>query len=553
MINIFANFKYFMIKNKFIIISWILFFLFIISYLLYNSFSYLDNDLGWHLKVGEEIWHNKSVPQYDNYDYILEGQKWVDHEWLINLVCYLIYNNFGYGLLTLFFALIGITLFIIITVFLRREFLSGHLGGDTILMLLLFLGALAMSPHFGVRMQEVTMLFFALLLIVIHYYNRSGDYRLLFFLPPLFWFWACLHGGFLIGFFILFFWLAVKIAERLLSRYKFFRIFSFDQPATDRQLFLFLAFTFLSLLATFFTPYGIKLYAFLKDYSDTYYQTAIQEWQPFYYLPIQYWQIIYASIFSAAYFLYFLFAYNGQRDSEGKPIRLDPWRSLLSLLFLFLALKSKRHFPLFFIASSLFLAEFCRYFFVIPEKSARFFRGSIIVRTYFIAAMLIMIGFTLYKSEFNNNPFDLQGPYCDGYPCAALKNIKDDASLGDLKIFNNYDWGGFLIWAWPEKKLFIDGRLPQYPFKGHTLLEEYHDFYYEDTLAEKLKEYDIGIAFLKKPIAMHVNWIEKYLLSYDEEVLNHNILDNKLIKYLDNSKDWKQVFADDISLVYVKK
>ena len=100
-------------NNKFSIIIQILFYILVFSFLLNHSFKYLDPDLGWHLKVGQQILEEKAVPGSELYDYTLENKTWVDHEWLLNVFSYWVYDKFGYISLNIFFALL-ITIILII-------------------------------------------------------------------------------------------------------------------------------------------------------------------------------------------------------------------------------------------------------------------------------------------------------------------------------------------------------------------------------------------------------------------------------------------------------
>ena len=73
----------------------------VFSVAFYVSFSYLDSDFGWHLKLGQDISQDRDVPRFNTYNIVLENVSLVDHEWLSNFFIYLIYDNFGYFLLTL--------------------------------------------------------------------------------------------------------------------------------------------------------------------------------------------------------------------------------------------------------------------------------------------------------------------------------------------------------------------------------------------------------------------------------------------------------------------
>ena len=99
-------------KILFLMLFYILAFLL----LLRSSYSYLDPDLGWHLKAGEEIVLNKDVPRENFYNYTFTGS-WVDHEWLSDWASFKVYSNFGYLSLSLIFSLIIVFSLIILSIF----------------------------------------------------------------------------------------------------------------------------------------------------------------------------------------------------------------------------------------------------------------------------------------------------------------------------------------------------------------------------------------------------------------------------------------------------
>ena len=89
--------------------------------------------------------------------------------------------------------------------------------------------------------------------------------------------------------------------------------------------------------------------------------------------------------------------------------------------------------------------------------------------------IMLFLGIVLFTNKITiiQNPFN---SFCQNYPCGAVKFLKNNPQYHNLKIFNDYNYGGYLIWTCPNIKLFIDGRLPQYDFAGHTLMEEYYEF-----------------------------------------------------------------------------
>ncbi|MCK4553702.1 hypothetical protein KAU19_01945 [Candidatus Parcubacteria bacterium] len=575
-------------KNSFTKIIWILFYILVFVFLLKNSYNYLDPDLGWHLKVGEQILTEKQVPDINYYNYTLNGQKWVDHEWLSNAIMFWLYDNFGYLSLNLFFAFIVLLILIIQNVFIQKYFLTPHLlGGDYLkhttennniksknrlkgagfIAIFQLLGLFAIAPHIGVRVQEITLLNLLLLLIIIYHYQKNKNYKILFWLPFLFYFWACLHAGFLIGLFVLFFWISAKLVELIIHKYKSWQFIDFNSILNLKQIKIFSFFAALSILATCLTPYGLKLYLFLSDYKNTYYLKHIQEWLPIHYLPIMLWQLLYSAIAATVIILLIIFSFKKNKgEGEATQCLARHWvaQIAISLLFLFLAFKSKRHFPLLFIVSFPMIITFFSSYLYLPRPTdlagQKLGRGKpkifdqnwkkplIFIKSYLIIGLLILIYTYSISINFISDPFSC---FCHSFPCEATKFLKENKQYHDLNIFNNYGWGGYLLWAWPEKQLFIDGRLPITEFAGHTLFEEYHEFFKEEKVEAKLSQYNIKLVLLKIDKPYKLNWFEKYLLQLNEDKINDK--KNYLKDYLEDSSGWQKVYSDEISKVYVEK
>jgi hypothetical protein len=507
----------------------------------------LDPDFGWHLKVGEQILKERAVPNLEYYNYTLEGKTWVDHEWLINASVYWVYTNLGYPALNILFALIIVASLIILNILIKKYVLIEQ-NGLVFIIAFQVLGLIACLPHFGIRMQEITVLNLTLLLLIIYHFNKHRNIKVLFFLPPLFYLWTCLHGGFLIGPVILFSWLGAKLVEKFVVKTKLANYIKNSNELKARDLLYFFLFSSVAVSATLLTPYGLKLYHFLGDYyKSTFYMKVIQEWLPFYALPIESWKLLYMSIVLIAIILsiYFAIAKKGER-------KIDIWEISISFLLVMLALKSKRHFPVLFIVSFPLIIRFFSEFLDAPLDiffNKKWRKEFFIVKPYFIIALLAITLFHFIDTRFITNPFNHFG---DKYPRDAVYFLKNHPEYNNLKLVERYGWGGYLIWTLPERKLFIDGRLPQYPFAGRSLLEEYLDFFNKEKIEAKINEHSIGIFLIPAhKDYLKFGWFEKYVLLLNEEKINNYSYDLK--DYLSSSDKWRLAYHDRTSDVYIKK
>lgn len=531
--------KIFNLKN----IIWLVFYLFVFILLIGNSYKYLDVDLGWHLKVGEDILAHHSLPQIDNYSYPMAGKTWIDHEWLSNIIIFLLFKYFGYFGLSLFFVFIIILSLVILNKIVFKYFTEEDARVQFFLIIFEIIGLMGCLPHFGIRIQELTILFLSILYLIIYQYNKTKKFYFLFFLPLLFWFWASLHGGFLIGIFILFLYIGIKILEKIIYRYKPLAIFDFSQLLTNKKIIIFTIFSLLAILATCLTLYNIKIYQFLFTYKNTYYLTHIQEWLPIYYAPLDYWKYAYIIIVTIFIFLTLWLVLD---KKNGRKVNL--WEIATILFFLIISVKSIRNFPLLLFSTLPFITIFYSCYLSPPKN---FFNKKFkLVTSLFLILFLSMLGLYYFKKiRIVNDSF--QG-YCQKFPCGAVDFLAKNEYLQKQKIFNEYSWGGYLLWRLPEMKNFIDGRAPQANYKNHTLLEEANEFHMEDELEKKLQEYKIELVIIAARYPqIKLDWIEKYIFYANEDLINKK--ENYLRSYLEKSQNWKIIYRDNVSLIFLKK
>jgi hypothetical protein len=245
-----------MAKIKFTKVFTIVFYILIFFLLLKNSLNYLDPDLGWHLKAGEEVAISKNVNSINHYNYVFEsGDTWVNHEWLSDFILFSVYDNYPYLFLNIIFALIIILVLVLAKNFIINNFTKDKHSVYIVLLLSLF-GVIASKPHLGIRIQEVSLLFLFIEITILHLFekrsveNKKNNWTILFCLIPLLFLWANMHAGFLLGIFVLFFYCGLKIFEKIIYNFrnqtplieKFSKFFTFNTILENKDVKIFFQF-----------------------------------------------------------------------------------------------------------------------------------------------------------------------------------------------------------------------------------------------------------------------------------------------------------------------
>ncbi len=171
------------------------------------------NDLGtgFHIRAGEYIIHNFTIPKYDIFSFIAPPLPWVAHEWLSEVIMAVVHHIFGLTGVVLFFSLL-----IAFTYFLLFKFVRASGGNIILSCFIVFLVAVSSTLHWLARPH-----IFSLTLLVVCYYildayqYKSKNY--LYLLPPITLLWVNLHGGFVIGFVLLGIYLCGNGAAALFS------------------------------------------------------------------------------------------------------------------------------------------------------------------------------------------------------------------------------------------------------------------------------------------------------------------------------------------------
>ena len=188
---------------------------------------------------------NGRLPSTDIFTFTVPDHVWTDHEYLTEILMWLVYNGTGtVGIAIAFGVITWLGFWLMYRQVRRQPFVIAGVG--------LALAAIAGDPIWGPRAQMIT---FALTCLELYWLQAylSGRSRMLLYFPLVMALWANLHGGWVIGFV----WLALAIASELV-------MWAWDRanPAHWAHLKFLGIVTAASAVAVLATPHGLSVYLY---------------------------------------------------------------------------------------------------------------------------------------------------------------------------------------------------------------------------------------------------------------------------------------------------
>ncbi len=154
----------------------------------------MDPDYWMHVRVGAWIVEHGRLPAHDLFTYTVPDHRWVDHEYLSQLLIWALHVNFGPAAVSLVFGALTWAGMILVLAAARPSRQPYVIVG-----LAVVLAALAGGPIWGPRPQMMTFLLASLELLWLRRFVE-GSSRAIRWLPAVMALWGNLHGGWLIGF-----------------------------------------------------------------------------------------------------------------------------------------------------------------------------------------------------------------------------------------------------------------------------------------------------------------------------------------------------------------
>lgn len=462
-----------------------------------HRFFASDGDVGRHIRVGRTILDGGVIPSTDLYSHTRHGTHFVPHEWFSESVTAL--ADMGFGLP----GVVVLSALLYVVAVLAVYGTANELGSRRIISFVVAgLALLLQSTHLLARPHLFTTAFASIFVLVLVRFAKSGRAWGLVPLPMLMLVWANSHGGFLVGFILLGFFMSGALLRS--------KEFVAPRHAVV-PLFLTIA---VCAAASLLNPAGISVWAHTTGYLRIdFLVDATQE---------------YRSVnFHAGYGkLFFVCLFAGPAAWMTGRVRVSLLAAGLYLFFSATALHSARNIPLFCVAVMPWLAVWTtRALSGLGPRTAatleRFKRWERVDRQLkpglASVAAVILIWFAVgpNASAYRFDP--------DKFPVAALESL--GLETPGPPVFNQMIWGGYLLYARPDVPVFIDGQT---------------DFYGEDLSREYLTA-----------LKGHVGWrsvLDRYEIGWTllgvAEPLN---------QLLELDPEWYRTYADDVATVYVRR
>lgn len=406
----------------------------------------VPNDFWWHLKVGEWVFENRSVPTTNMYAWTLPADKpFFYGTWLGELLLYLLYRLGGLEL-TIFIR----TLLFSITLCLLAFESRWRSNSWRIAAFIVALAVLMSLSNVLVRTQIWSWLPFIIYLILL---SRFSDGQLsrnwLFALPVLMIFWVNVHGAFILGLVLI----GIYFIGELIRTYMKLPLYLHVKDV------LWLALIgVLTGLAMLINPRFLGIVNYVLDLlTDQPSQQLIIEWQS----PSP------QGIVNITFFLSILILLASLAYSKYRP---GPTALLTIIAFTWLAWSGMRYIVWYALAVTPILAKALAN---LPIKYPSLESPRARINLY-ISLILLIPG--IFVQPWFVEKFPLPDTYREqvwyDVPEGPLLSVETPiAATNYLKthpggtLFNEMGYGSYLIWALPEQAVFIDPRVELYPFE----------------------------------------------------------------------------------------
>jgi len=384
----------------------------------------IDPDIWWHLRVGQWVVEQGHVPVTDPFSSYGLDKTWVAYSWLYEVLVFLLHQAFGLAGIVVYRVALAVAIVAALHHLIRRRE-SRFLVATG----LTAVATLAVAPLFSERPWLFTILFTILTLDAILDLRAGCASRSVWLLPVVYALWANLHIQFVYGLFLLGLACLAPVIDSYLARRD-----GDGRPAFSWRM---IVLTVLCCLATLANPYHVQLYRVVVEYaSQSGPFNCVNELRALEFRETSDWVMLILG--ACAVF------------ALGRRQRLSSFEVLLLASAGIFAFRSRRDLWFLVIAAAAILATqntraiAASARFVLPPR-----RWGVVAAV--LAGLIVLIAWKRDLSAEN-----LQRKAASVFPVDAAAAIAERGYEGPL--YNDFNWGGFLIWRLPHLPVVLDGR-----------------------------------------------------------------------------------------------
>lgn len=492
----------FRIEEKYLRIICVIFFLIIGILFFARKINLVTADLGRHIRNGEIFITENKVLSHNYYSYTQPNLEVVNHHWLSGVIYYFIWRGSGFvGLSLMQLGLIGLTLYL---VFKQAEKKSNWL----ISLLLSYLALPIMATRTEIRPE-----FFSYLFLVI-FYKIFDKYKekvvphkiclLLIFLQII---WVNSHIYWILGYFLVWLFGVFKL------------LWIKDKKVIGNGFLMILVL----ILVSFINPFGYKIvlepFLIFRDYGYTLVENMSVLFMQKRFGGITY---IWIEIWSLVWLL-----------GLGFKIWQSKWKFknffieiIITIVFLVLAFKMNRNFPIWSIFFVIILSGF------IGDLIKRINRVKVSLINQSVTILLVLCFFVIILSK--NNFFSFSKP---NFGIGLVDEVNKSVEFVKTKnikgpLMNNYDIGGYLIYnLYDQEKVFIDNRPEAYSL---SFMDKYKRINEEKIWEEFLSDYNFNVIYFYRNDM--TNWGQEFLVNRIKDWQN-----------------WSPIFVDNQVIILIRR
>ena len=454
-----------------------------------------DTDLGWHLKYGEYFAKTGHILRDNIFSLEMPGYKWPNISWLTDFISYSIYHRAGFLGLSIAGAITIVLIFFFIDKALKMSF------WEKAFIFPLFLHLMNPLINVSFRGQLITALGTSILIYFLMEFQR-GRKKFIFWTIPLILVWSNMHGEFLFGLVILSMYLFLRYLKLVFEKkYKEFK----------REL-IYASTILFSFVASLINPYAIEIYKEVIRHFGNPYEKYILEWIPLPPFSGIWWILIFWGIFLIIILRLLI--------SEKKFSEYFEWFIIVSV-FYFLSHWMRRYAWTMYLVS----APLAEVYFESIKPSVKSFLYKSIPIAIFAGFYLYAVYFHIPNVKFKSMNWDR---FCQEFIHCSPKSaefLMKNKLPGKFMSF--YNWGGWLIWNYPDIKPSIVGRMHLWRDEnGYSAFGKYYFLEQNVTDIDK-SDYDVIYMSTEKP------------------------LHKKMIQLV-NAGKWRVVYGDQFAGIFVR-